>query len=308
MFFDIICQILALRRGGFMNSNSEKKVRINYSEIIKHPVISLKRLLHPIFLNMMPGRRNFDLKYINEKPEIEGPVLYLVTHSNSHDAPIASEALVEHFYILVGKQPLELLDNIFFNANGKIEVDRDDKKDGIKAAEKMTKLLKNGVDVVMYPERTWCTKPSTPINHCRWGWVDIAKETNVTVVPVALEYYELTDNCCYINYGKPFKVNANDSKEEKNNELEEIFATLKYEIWNQFPIQKRSEIDPTLWDKVMEHRYSEYPKLDKEKEKTYVAGWQSDPEYVLSSPGYLIGIQKLEDIYGDIAKKSEKSR
>ena len=77
----------------------------------------------------------FDLRYINEKPNVEGPVLYLVTHSNSHDAPVTSEALKDHFYVLVGKQPLELIDNIFFNANGRVEVDRDDKEDGIKAGE-----------------------------------------------------------------------------------------------------------------------------------------------------------------------------
>ena len=78
----------------------------------------------------MPSRRDFELKYVNEKPEIEGPILYLVTHANSHDAPVASEAFVDHFYVLIGKQPLELLDKVFFEANGKFEVDRDDKNHG----------------------------------------------------------------------------------------------------------------------------------------------------------------------------------
>ena len=42
---------------------------------------------------------NFELKYINEKPEVEGPVLYLMTHSNSHDGPVVSEAIKNHFYV-----------------------------------------------------------------------------------------------------------------------------------------------------------------------------------------------------------------
>lgn len=293
-----------------INTENKTKVSINYKQLIKHPIISLKRLLHPIFLKQMPSRRDFELKYVNEKPEIEGPILYLVTHANSHDAPVASEAFVDHFYVLIGKQPLELLDKVFFEANGKFEVDRDDKNHGQTIAKKMTDHLKKGFDVVMYPEGTWCTKPSTPINHCKWGWVDIAKESNATVLPVALEYYEMTDNCCYINYGKPFKVNINDSKQEKNNQLEETFATLKYEIWNQFPQMKRSEIDPTLWDKVMEHRYNEYPKLDKEKEKKYVMGWENDPEYVLNSPEYLTGLDRVNEIYGENIEeeKIEKCR
>lgn len=294
-----------------MNVEANKKnLKVNYKQFISHPIISLKRIIHPIFLGMMPSRRDFDLKYINEKPKVEGPVLYLVTHANSHDAPITSEALIDHFYILIGKQPLELVDRVFFNANGRFEVDRGDKEDGKKTAEKITNHLKKGFNVVMYPEGTWCVKPSQPINHCKWGWVDIAKESNATVIPIALEYYELTDKCCYINYGKPFKVNINDSKQEKNDELEEIFTTLKYEIWTQFPQMKRSEVDPELWDKVMKRRYDEYPKLDKEKEKKYVMGWENDPEYVFGSPEYLTGINKVKEIYGEKIsdEKEEKCR
>lgn len=291
-----------------MSLEENKKIRVNYAEIIKHPIISFQRLIHPIFLKIMPTKRDFDLRYINEKPNVEGPVLYLVTHSNSHDAPVTSEALKDHFYVLVGKQPLELIDNIFFNANGRVEVDRDDKEDGIKAATKISKLLNNGVDVVMYPEGTWCVDPSKPINHCKWGWVDIAKTTNATVLPVALEYYELTDKCCYINFGKPFKVEQNASKQEKNDELEEIFATLKYEIWNEFPIQKRSEVDLELWDKVMEHRYNEYPKLDQNKEKDYIMGYKDSPNYVLNSKEYLTGMNKIENLFDEEEKNDEKCR
>lgn len=273
-------------------------IKINQLEIIKHPIISIKRALHPVLLNQMPERRNFEIKILNEVPKVDGPVLYLVTHSTCHDAPVTCEEIKEHFYVMVGKQPLEFIDNVFFNVNGKIDIDRDDKRSGQMASKKTEKLLSNGVSVVIYPEGTWCTKASTPINHCRRGWVDIAKNTKVPVIPIALEYYEYTDNCCYVNAGKPIIVNQNDSKKEKNDELEEIFTTLKYDIWNQFPMQKRSEVDTYLWKKVMQQRYEEYPKLNIMKEKTYVIGYKNDPDYVFNSPEYRKGIRKLEKIYG----------
>lgn len=288
--------------------SNKQKVRINL-RILKHPIISLKRTLHPLFLKQMPERRNFDLKFINEKPITEGPVLYLMTHSNSHDGPVVMEALREHFYIMVGKQPLELIDDVFFHANGKIEVDRDDKESGIRAIEKSVELLKNGVDVVMCPEATWCIEPSKPINHCHWGWFEIARKSNATVVPIAIEYYEYTDNCCYINFGAPFKLKESDNKKDKTLELEEMLATLKFEIWNQFPQMKSSEVDRGLWDEIIQKRYEEYKKLDPEKEKSYIVGIKNSPDRVLNSPEHELGLQKIQKIYGEpVEEKVEKIR
>ena len=283
-----------------------KNIKINELEVIKHPIINVKKCLHPVLLQQMPGRRNFELKVLNDIPKVEGPALYLVTHATCHDAPVACEVIQEHFYVLVGKQPLEFIDRVFFNANGKIDVDRDDKESGKKASEKAVKLLSSGVSVVMYPERTWCTKASTPINPCLWGWVDIAKKANVPVIPIALEYYEYTDDCCYINASKPIIVSPNDSKIERNYELEDTFVTLKSEIWNQFPIQKRSEVDSNLWEKIMRQRYAEYPKLNIQKEKTYVMGYENDPDYVFNSPEFRTGIKKLEKIYGKCQNKNSE--
>lgn len=292
-------------------AKASNKLILNYNEVIKHPVISLKKLIHPIFLSMMPGRRDYELKFINEKPNVEGPVLYLMTHAKSHDGPVVSEALKDHFYVMVGKQPLEFVDNLFFHANGKIEVNRDNKESGRKAIEKSVNLLKNGVDVVMCPEATWCVEPSKPINHCHYGWFDIAKNSGATVVPIAIEYYEYTDNCCYINFGSPFKVSEMDDKKEKTFELEEKLVTLKFEIWNQFPQMKSSEVDRNLWNEIIEKRYNEYPKLDRENEKNYIVGIKNSPERVLNSPEYLTGIKKIEEIYGpvdEMQKNDEKSR
>lgn len=272
--------------------------------VVKHPIIAIKKGIHPLLLSQMPSKREFELRKVNELPQIDGPVLYLATHATSHDAPVLCEFIKEHSYIMIGKQPMNLIDRIFFYANGEITIDRDDKNSCKKGSNKIVKLLGKGVPVAMFPERTWCVKPSTPINHCAWGWVDIIKKVkkeygiDIPVVPIALEYYELTDNCCYLNAGKPIYVNEFDDKALKNAELEDTFASLKHEIWNQFPTQSRNQVDEKIWDKTMEHRYSEYPKLDKEKEDSYIMGNDNDPEYVLNSEEFTTGVKKLEKVYG----------
>jgi len=262
--------------------------------------IKIREIIHPLILGQMPSRRDFDFQLLNEKPKIDGPALYIVTHSTCHDAPIACEALLDHFYVLVGKQKLELLDRVFFHLNGCVIVDRNDSKSAKRSLDKMVRLLKLGTNVVIFSEQTWCQKPSTPINHLRRGWVDVAKQANVPVVPLALEYYEYTDNICYGKFGKPVYINNNDDKIGKNEELEDVFATLKYDIWEQFPVQSRKDLNSLDWVMTMEKRKAEYPKLDDGFESQFVIGDQNSPENVLLAPEFLKGLWQLE--------KKEKSK
>ena len=269
-------------------------LKFNFKNIDTKTKIALRRLIHPIILKMMPSRRTFELKELNEKPKVKGPVLYILTHSTSHDAPIACECIKDHFYILIGKQPLEKMDEVFFNLNGCVVVDRGNKESEKQSLDSMVKLLKLGENIVMFSEQTWCIKPSTPINKLRRGWVKVAKSANVSVVPIALEYYEHTeDNVCYVKYGDAIIVKEDDDIIKKNLELEEVFATLKYDIWNQFPVQKRSKIDLKSWNEIIRKRNEEYPLLDLEKENQFIIGNNDYSEKVLSSDEYLTGLINL---------------
>ncbi len=268
---------------------------IGSKNLINKVGILVRRPLHPIILKQMPKRRNFDLKVLNKKPEVVGPALYIVTHSTCHDAPITCEVLKDHFYLLAGKQKLEPLDRVFFQLNGRHFVDRSDSKSQQKTAEKIVRTINNGTNYVIYSEQTWCTKPSTPINHLRRGWVDIAKKAHCPVIPLALEYYEYTDNICYAKFGEPFIVEENEDKIAVNNRLEDTLTRLKFDIWNQFPIQEREKIDSNSWDEIIQKRQQEYPKLDPEFEAQFVIDRENDPEIVLNSEPFQTGLKKLEN-------------
>ena len=100
----------------------------------------------------MPARRDFELKTLNDKPEVAGPALYIVSHSTCHDAPIACETIQDHFYVLVGKQKLKFLDRAFFQLNGRHVVARSDSKSQQKVADNIVRTIKNGMNYVIFSE------------------------------------------------------------------------------------------------------------------------------------------------------------
>lgn len=103
-----------------------------------------RRAVHPLILKMMPGRRNFEIEVLTPQPYVQENKIFVMNHSTTHDTPIACEVIKEHFYVLVGKQPLEILDRLFFWLNGVIYIDRKNKKSKKRGFDKMLKIL-NGL-------------------------------------------------------------------------------------------------------------------------------------------------------------------
>lgn len=229
----------------------------------------IRKLLHPILLKMMPGRRDFPLKILNEMPDIQGNKIFVMNHSSVHDAPIACETIKEHFYILVGKQSLELIDRLFFILNGMVYVDRKDKKSKKKSFDKMFRLLLAGKSLLLYPEGTWNMTPSKPMIPMNWGVIELAKRTGVPIVPLIAEYYP---DCCYVAFGKEIYVEEQADKKRSIEQLEDIMATMKWEIWEQFFVVHRQEGMKAEFEQVIKERLEEYPKFDLEYESSVIRG------------------------------------
>ena len=177
----------------------------------------IRKLLHPILLKAMPGRRDFQIEMLNFMPKIEGNKLIAINHSCVCDGPVSSEIIKEHFYFLVGKQSLDLIDRIFFRLNGVVYVDRKSKKNKKKSLNKMLKLLRGGKSLLICPEGTWNLTPSKPMLPLNWGIIELAKQTGVPIIPLVLEYH--TD-CCYAKFGKPIYIEKDMEKKEGIEKLE----------------------------------------------------------------------------------------
>lgn len=220
---------------------------------------NIRKLIHPLLLRAMPGRRNFPIELLNAMPKVEGNKLFVINHSCVLDGPVSGEVIREHVYYLVGKQSLELLDRIFFFLNGVVYVDRKSKKSKRQACGNMLKLLREGKNLLICPEGTWNLTPSKPLLPLNWGCIELAKQTGVPLIPLILEY--CTD-CCYVKYGDPIYIDGEMNKQTGVEQLEEAMATLKWEIWEMFPVQKGTDEMKAEFEEMVRRRVAEYPKFN----------------------------------------------
>lgn len=100
--------------------------------------------IHPFLWFLVKLRSKPKIHMFDLPAEIHGNVIYAVNHSCVHDIPIAIQIIKKHFYLLMGKQDLEMIDRIFFNLNGTVWVDSKNRDDRKKAVLKMRNLLEGG--------------------------------------------------------------------------------------------------------------------------------------------------------------------
>lgn len=226
------------------------------------------KLIHKPLLAVMKSTRDFDLQIIdgNNLPDYS-PVIYVVNHTNSHDIPVASEVIKKHHNVLLGKQPLKIIDRIAFCLNGVIWVDRKNRLSKHNAKSEIIKCLNNKTNILMFPEGTWNRSDNKIMLPLYWGCVDIAKSCNVPICPIILDY---TPKVCYAKVGKPIVINETESKQTAINHIRDEMATLRWELWEKQPILKRDELSNDYYKKILQHDADEYPKINLEYESSVV--------------------------------------
>ena len=125
--------------------------------------------------------------------------------------------------------------------NGVIPLETKDREDRKIAYNHSIELLKNGGNLLIYPEGAWNVSPNLIVMKLFTGTVRLAQETGAEIIPIAVEQYE---NTFYFNIGENYQIPKNISKSvnELTDELREKLATLKWEILlTQDPL-KRSDI------------------------------------------------------------------
>lgn len=239
--------------------------------------ISIRKLLHPCMRILVSKRRTFPLYILSPMPEVPGNKIFVMNHGTVHDAPVADEVINEHFYVLVGKQRLDLMDRIFFWINGVIYVDRKDKKSKKQAFEKMLAILNKQKNLLLYPEGTWNMTPSKPLIPLNWGVVELAKISGRPIVPLVAEYY--TEGC-YVKFGQPIYINEATSKKDGIEWVAEAMASLRWEIWEHSSTAMSREQLKKDFEEMIKHRLAAYPKFDLDYEISVVRGIENSPEHV----------------------------
>lgn len=204
---------------------------------------------------------------LNSPPYINENCIYAVNHSCKWDFQYMVEIAHKNFYVLAGKQRLKIIDRIAFTWNGTIWVDRKNKNSKSLSKKKMRKVLKRGKSLLIFPEGTWNLTPSTPVLPLYWGIIEIAKSEKVPIIPICMEYVE---NKCIIKYGDILNIADNEDKKIAVDKLRDIFATLKWDIWENYEVGRRSDVVNEFWEREVERRINEYKLFDYKYEMSCV--------------------------------------
>lgn len=218
--------------------------------------LRLHALAHHILIPLMgaemrlTGRRLHILQ--DDRKKTARPIIFCPTHIGGVDIEMSFLAIKSPCWLVLGN-PHELykdINGMMLQMNGWIPLDVLHKPDRTVAKAQMTALLKKGGNLLLFPEGTQNISANALLGHLYAGAVDLAITCGAEIVPIAIcrdkndYYFILGENISYEGcaYEDRFKL---------TDELRDRMATLKWEIIEQLPMLKRSEISETAYDEFV---------------------------------------------------------
>ncbi len=181
-----------------------------------------KPILSPIFkLYYNPKIYNKDLI-----PK-DGPILIVGNHKHIMDqcSVITSTKRVVHY--MAKKEYFDGKFAWFFKSTGCISVNRSIHDEDAKTSA--LEVLERGGAIGLFPEGTR-NKTDAFLLPFKFGTVSMAKKTGATIVPFGvIGDYKFRSKNLKVRFGKPFKIEENETLEEANKKLERIIGDLMRE-------------------------------------------------------------------------------
>lgn len=240
-------------------------------------VTRLKDWLNPILCKLAKTKIKFAVEILNDFSVIDGkPIIFGANHSSFYDVPVMINAVKRRCCILAGKQRMPLIDRIFFNMNGVIWVDRKDRNEMAESKRVLLEYLSRGQWIIWYPEGTWNLTSNLLMLPMRWGIIEVARQANAQIVPLALDY-DFSRRLCRVKFGGPL---AGDDLKDNGagiRILRDTIATLRWEMMADKPVLSRAETDPDKLKSEVESALMEYPALD----------WEYERSCIYEPPGYI---------------------
>lgn len=219
-----------------------RKKRFEQGKELKH--IRLRETLYPFFILFLTGDRLFRKQKITvlggHKPDKE-QVIYACTHIGENDLENIYESLRRGCWWFVG-DPCVLykdLSGLLLYLNGSIFLELADKEDRHIAYFRSIELLKGGGSLMIFPEGARNGSENLPVMPLFSGTAKMAMETNVKIIPVAIEQY---DKRFVIKFGSEILPDNYNNHADLTQNLRDALATLKWEIWENEGIQSRNQL------------------------------------------------------------------
>lgn len=220
-----------------------------------------------------------------EFPSTNRPVIYAVSHIGKFDFERVNEIIPNHFWVAAAdyRGMYGNINGIFMYATGVVWINEKSRKDRDNSKRIMTQILRQGDNILIFPEGTWNFSENEIIRDTSFGAVQCALEAEAVIIPIAVEQY---DKRFVINVGSIFdpmviarkynKIKYSVSDDYKNEEkevmiqikteanriLRDTMATLKYEIWEREGITKRNDLPKDYWEHFIKERVREWATYD----------------------------------------------
>lgn len=244
-------------------------------------IMRVKDFIHPLLMLLSRSKVQYKIVESNTCCPVMGkPIIYAFNHSSFMDTPIALR-LTGRSIIFSGKQNLAFEDWLFFVLNGVIWVDRKNKADMQASKEAVLAYLSKNQPILWFPEGTWNLTENQMTLPMKWGIIDIAREAEAQIIPIALDY-DRVNRACTVRYGQPILPNADTDLRERICGLRDAMATLRWELWEQRPMVHRTELDMEKARAEMRFSIQEYPPIDWEYERSCIFRPNSEPQDVFA--------------------------
>lgn len=223
--------------------------------------IRFRRLIHPFLTKLLQIKSKLSgltYEFINENrvKHTDKPVIYAITHIGKYDYEMLMEACTTLYgYVFAGDWELmyATVDDYFLRTMGVLWADTSDKEDRKNSFHMMCKYLKQGVPFIIFPEGIWNLTENLPMMKIYPGVVQAAQECDVAIVPIGIEQ---RGKRFVLNVGKEFSVTDMDETTAVQL-VRDTLATLKWEIWETLPKEKRKDIPKNYYENFLNDRISE---------------------------------------------------
>ena len=213
----------------------------------------------------------------DEREDTDKPIIYACTHIGRYDIEMALESIQDTCFLFLGS-PGKLyrsLDGVLVYLFGFIGCDTTEKEDRHIAKELAIRTLKQGGNILIFPEGAWNITENQVVMKLYTGTIEMAIRSGADIVPIAIEQYEKS---FYINIGKNISLDETsdlNKKRKLSDDLRDILCTLKWEIWEQFPITKRSSLPENMVqifvEKIMSETANDYTIEEIERDRFHTS-------------------------------------
>lgn len=213
-------------------------------------LLKLNRVVHRQKLIVLHDRR--------KKAEAGRPVIYAVTHIGRYDIEMALELIKAPCYFFMGDpgNTYRNFDGIVLFLNGTIFTDTDHKEDRHIGKETCVKLLQQGGDLLIFPEGAWNIVSNQVVMSLFTGTAEMAIRTGAEIVPIAIEQQGRN---YYANVGENLDLSAYglENKRQATDVLRDVLCTLKWELWERFPLCGRAGLPEDAAERFLDSIMSE---------------------------------------------------